>query len=148
MGGTRDCSKEGLVYKGSCLTCEEKGPSSDLDRDGEVRLLTVLRKGLKAVYWGKSGFNGYTRGRQHLEALRKPNKHQENAFVRHREDIHKGEEDSVRYRMKVVGCYARAMGHQIGEGCFILSPKADLLMNVKMDHMQPVVGRMVVSTTV
>ena len=37
------------------------------------------------------------------------------AIVRHREDFHKGEEDSVRYRMKVVRCYARSMGRQIGE---------------------------------
>ena len=132
------------------MTCDEKGPSSDVDRDGKVRMFTGVRKGLKAVYWGESGFNGHTRGRQYMEALRKPKKHQENAFVRHREDFHfhKGEEDSVRYRIKVVRCYARAMGRQIGEGCFILSPEADLLMNGKMDHMQPVVGRMVVSTTV
>ena len=90
------------------MTCEEKGPSSDVDRDGKVRMLTGVRKGLKSVYWGESDFNGYTRGRQHLEA----------------------------------------MGRQIGEGSFILSPEAELLMNGKMDHMQPVVGRMVVSTTV
>ena len=107
-GGTGDCSKEGLVYKGTCLTCDEKGPSSDVDRDGKVRMLTGVRKGLKSVYWGESDFNGYTRGRQHLEA----------------------------------------MGRQIGEGSFILSPEAELLMNGKMDHMQPVVSRMVVSTTV
>ena len=75
-------------------------------------------------------------------------KHQENAFVRHREYYHKGEENSVLYRLEVVRCYARAMNRQIGEGCFIFSPEADLLMNSKMDHMQPVVGRIVVNTTV
>ena len=35
-GGKGDCRKEGLVYKGTCLTCEEKGPSSEVDRDGDV----------------------------------------------------------------------------------------------------------------
>ena len=50
--------------------------------------------------------------------------------------------------MEVVKCYARAMDRQIGEGCFILSPEADLLMNGKLDHMKPAVGRMVVSTAV
>ena len=103
-----------------------------------MRLLTGVRR----------GFNGYTRGRQHLEALKKPKKHTENAFVKHREDFHKGEEEKVKYRLDVVRCYARAMDRQIGEGCFILSPEADLLMNGKMDHMQPVVGRMIVSITV
>ena len=109
-------------------------------------MLTGVRKGLKATYWGESGFNGYTTGRQQLEALKKPNKHQENTFVRHREDYHKGEENSVMYRLEVVRCYARAMNCQIGEDCFILSPKADLFISGKMDQMEPVVGRIVVNT--
>ena len=41
----------------------------------------------------------------------------------------------------------RAMDRQVCEGCYILT-EADLLMNGKLDHMQPVVGMMVVSTTV
>ena len=87
-------------------------------------------------------------GRQHLEAIKKPKKHQENAFVRHTEDCHMGEEAEVKFKMDVVKCYFRAMDRQISEGCFIQSPEADLLMNGKLDHMQPVVGRMVVSTAV
>ena len=59
-----------------------------------------------------------------------------------------GEEADVKFRMDVVRCYGRAMDRPIGEGCFILSPEADILMNGKLDHMKPVVGRMVVSTTV
>ena len=103
---------------------------------------------MKFIYWGESAFNGYTRGPQHLEAIKKPKKHQENAFVRHREDCHKGEEGDVKFKMDVVRCYPRAMDRQIGEGCFIQSPEAELLMNGKLDHMQPVIGRMVVSTAV
>ena len=147
-GGKGDCRKEGLVYKGTCLTCKVKGPSSEVDKNGKVKLLTGARGGLKSIYWGESGFNGYTRGRQHLEAIQKPKKHQENAFVRHTEDCHLGEEGEVKYKMEVVKCYARAMDRQIGEGCFIQSPEADLLMNGKLDHMQPVVGRMIISTAV
>lgn len=52
-------------------------------------------------YFGESQFGGYTRGQQHLGALEKPKKHQENAFVRHREDYHRGEEEVVRFRMDV-----------------------------------------------
>ena len=147
-GGKGDCRREGLVYKGTCLTCKERGPSSEIDKNGEVKMLTGVRKSMKSMYWGESAFNGYTRGSQHLEALKKPSKHKENAFVRHKEDFHKGEEADVRFRMDVVRCYVRAMDRQIGEGCFILSPEADLLMNGKLDHMKPVVGRMVVSTAV
>ena len=43
---------------------------------------------------------------------------------------------------------SRAMNRQVCEGFYILSPGAVLLMNGKLDHRQPVVGRMVVSTTV
>ena len=94
---------------------------------------------MKSIYWGERAFNGYTRGRQHLEAIKNPKKHNENAFVRHTEDCHKGE---------VVRCYPRAMDRQIGEGFLIQIPEADLIMNGKLDHLQPVVGRMVVSTAV
>ena len=147
-GGKGSCRREGLVYRGFCITCKEKGPSSEVDRDGRVRMLGGERVSLKSIYWGESSFNGYIRGKQHLEALRKPNQHQENAFVRHREDCHKGEEAEVRYKMEVVRCYARAMDRQVSEGCYIQSPEADILMNGKLDHFQPVVGRMVVSTAV
>ena len=71
-GGKGDCRKEGLVYKGTCLTCKAKGPSSEIDKNGKVKLLNGARGGLKSIYWGESGFNGYTRGRQHLEAIQKP----------------------------------------------------------------------------
>ena len=111
-------------------------------------MLKGVRKGVKSIYWGESAANGYTRGRQHLDAIKKPQKHQDNAFVRHTEDYHKGEEGVIKFRMDVVRCYPRAMDRQIGEGCYIQSPEADLIMNGKLDHMQPVVGRMVVSTAV
>ena len=68
--------------------------------------------------------------------------------MRHAEDCHKGEESVIKFKMGVVGCYPRAMDRQIGEGCFIQSPEVDLIMNGKLDHMQPVIGRMVVSTAV
>ena len=103
---------------------------------------------MKSIYWGESAFNGYTRGRQHLEAIKKPKKRKEKAFVRHTEDCNKGEESAIKFKMEVVSCYPRAMDWQIGEGCFIQSPEADLVMNGKLDHMQPAVRRMVVSTAV
>ena len=103
---------------------------------------------VKSIYWGESAGNGYTRGGQHSEAIAKPKQHQENAFVRHREDCHQGEEEEVRFRMDVVRFYSKAMYRQIGEGCLIQSSEADLLMNGKLDHFAPVVGRMVVSTAV
>ena len=38
-GGKGDCRKEGVMYKGSCLTCIEKGPSSEVNKEGEVVML-------------------------------------------------------------------------------------------------------------
>ena len=94
-GGKGDCRKEGLVYKGSFLTCEDQGPSSEVDADGNVQVLEQRRQKVKSIYWGESSFGAYIRGKQHLKALEKPKSHQENAFVRHREDFHLGEENVV-----------------------------------------------------
>ena len=58
-------------------------------------------------------------------------------------------EEEVKFKMDVVGFYSKAMyTRQIGEGCLIQSSEADLLMNGKLEHFAPVVGRMVVSTAV
>ena len=148
-GGKGDCRKEGLVYKGTCLTCLARGPSSEVDREGKVRMVVGERKDkVKSIYWGESGFGAYVRGRQHLEALNKPKSHQDNAFVRHREDCHKGEEGVVKSKFEIVRCYSKPMGRLISEGCHILSPEADICMNGKLDHCKPAVGRVVITNTV
>ena len=91
-GGKGDCRKEGLVYKGSCLTCLNKGPSSEVSLDGSIKMVEQRKQNTKSIYWGETSFGAYIRGKQHLKALQKPKSHQENAFVRHREDFHCGEE--------------------------------------------------------
>ena len=81
-GGKGDCRKEGLLYKGSCLTCLKEGPSSEVDKDGIVKMSESERKGgVKSIYWGESSSGAYVRGKQHLKALEIPRKHQDNAFV-------------------------------------------------------------------
>ena len=44
-GGKGDRRKEGLLYKGTCLTCQKQGPSSEIDRDGRVKVIEGQRKG-------------------------------------------------------------------------------------------------------
>ena len=56
-GGKGNCKKEGVLYKGICLLCLEKGPSSELDREERVRMV-VERK-------------DYLLGRKHLWCLHK-----------------------------------------------------------------------------
>ena len=147
-GGKGNCRKEGVLYRGICLLCLEKGPSSELDREERVRMIVERKANIKSIYWGESSFGAYTRGQQHLTALRNPTKHKDNAFVRHREDFHRGEEGEVRYRFEPVRFYTRAMARLVGEGCYMLGPEADILMNSKLDHCKPAVGRVVISNTV
>ena len=65
-------------------------------------MLRGLRKAIPSIYWGESAFNGYARGRQHLQGIKKPKKRKENTFVRHTEDCHKGEESVIKFKMEVV----------------------------------------------
>ena len=148
-GGKGDCRKEGVVYRGTCLLCLDKGPSSEVSWDGRVKGVEGERKpGTRSIYWGETSYGAYTRGQQHLAALKKPAKNQNNAFVRHREDCHQNEEGDVKFKFEVVRYYTRAMARQLGEGCYILGPEADILMNGKLDHCQPAVGRVTISTMV
>ena len=52
-------SKEGVVYRGDCLTCLEEGPSTypDPDREGEVVSALAPAPGTTSSYWGESGFS-------------------------------------------------------------------------------------------
>ena len=147
-GGKGNCRKEGLVYKGTCITCMDKGPSSEVDREGKVRRLEGERRGnVKSLYWGESSFGAYVRGLQHMKALEKPRSHQENAFFRHREDFHLGEEGDVQFKLELIRNFSKPMGRLVCEGCNI-STEADICMNGKLDHFRPGVGKVVVSNLI
>ena len=53
LGGKGDCRKEGVMYyKGSCLTCIQKGPSSEVNREGEVVMLSALQGShQEQIFW-------------------------------------------------------------------------------------------------
>ena len=147
-GGQGDCRKEGLVYKGTCLTCIEKGPSSEVDWDGNLKPVEERNPGTKSIYWGETSYGAYIRGKQHIAALEKPKSHQENAFVRHREDFHRGEESEVNFKFERVRNFARPMNRIVSEGCHIQSTEADICMNGKLDHFKPGVGKVVVTNKI
>ena len=88
------------------------------------------------------------RGKQHLKAPERPQKHQENAFVRYHEDFHSGEEAAVKIKFEIVRCYSKCMGRLVGEGCHIQSPEADICMNGKLDHYRPGVGKVLITNMV
>ena len=64
-----NCGRNGLGYRIKCETCQ--------------------RAGLVTVYEGETGRNGYTRGKEHLDALRLENK--ENTIWKHCMVQHNGE---------------------------------------------------------
>ena len=55
-GEQGDCRKEGLVYKGTCLTCLEKGPSSEVDWDGNLMSVEERNPGTKSIYLGETSY--------------------------------------------------------------------------------------------
>ena len=71
-----------------------------------------------------------------------------NAFVKHIELYHKGEEDSVRYEVDVIKSFKKPMERQICEGVKIQNNEADIKMNSKQDHYKPAVGRMIMTYNV
>ena len=51
--GKGNSKKEGLVCKGTCLTCKVTGPCSEVDWNSKIQLLTGARENNKSIYWGK-----------------------------------------------------------------------------------------------
>ena len=78
---------------------------------------------------------------QSLENPENPS-NRSNAFVRHREDFHRDEVSDVRYKVDVVKAFKRPLERQVWEGVEIHSSDAGVIMNSKLDHYQPAVGRM------
>ena len=144
-GGKGDCSIEGVVYRGTCLTCKDRGPTSKPNSNGEiVRVPDGQRRSVESIYFGETSRNCFTRGKEHIQSLENPENpsNRSNAFVRHREDFHRDEIDEVRYRVDVVKTFRRPLERQVWEGVEIHSADAEVMMNSKLDHYQPAVGRM------
>ena len=114
-GGRGRCNRENIVYQGHCLACRDIGK--------------------KSIYIGESSRSGYVRGKQHIEAIREPVKHQTNAFARHIMDKHNGNE--TRFEMSIVKYNRTPLERQVREGVEIVRTKADYMLNSKLDHFQP-----------
>ena len=101
----------------------------------------ILRGPQKATYWGESARNGYTRGKEHLAAIRNRNK--ENALWKHCEKYHRGEEKE--FKMKITTVFKDPLSRLIREGVNIVAGKEDILMNSKAEFHQGAVGRVQIS---
>ena len=160
-GGKGNHDSESIVYRGECITCAESGPSSkpkprkkwtkDGDNTREIELIAEAdrKPGTRSIYFGESGRSILVRGKQHITAMENPHHHTDNAFSKHAIEYHAGE--MPKYKVSVVGKFPKPLQRQVWEGVMIhrCEKKGDcILMNSKLDHYAPAVGRVVISNTV
>ena len=146
-GGKGKCKTENVVYEGKCMTCSSKGPTSKPDKQGQIKQIQRT-PGTQSLYVGESSRSAYQRGMQHIAAIEQPERHKTNAFAKHIIECHKGDHEDVKFKVNVVKSFKRPLERQIYEGVAIHNAKVDLLMNSKLDHYQPAVGRVVITNDV
>ena len=105
-GGNGDCRMEGRVYKGECVTCGRKGPTSTAAKDGQINKI-ARKPGTKSIYIGESCRSEYQSGLQHIAALKDPKRHKENAIARHVIECHRGHNENVKYEVNIVKGFKR-----------------------------------------
>ena len=107
-GGGRQCHAGNVCYDIKCKTCED------------------------AVYYGESHRNLYTRGKEHMNKLRRK---EENSFMyKHQVEKHGGTD--VDFQMKVVKKFKDPLSRQVTEAVLIKNHRGELL-NSKAEFYQP-----------
>ena len=105
---TRKCRIPNIVYKISCKEC--------------------AKHGLKANYYGESSFNGYTRGKQHVEKYRSQNKStQEKSAMRiHAKEQHN--DKKVEFKMEILQSFkGKPLARQVMESIYIVKSKTKMI---------------------
>ena len=101
-----------------------------------IECLTCQRAGKSAIYEGETSRNAYTRGIEHLDALRLHD--DENALWKHCLVAHDG--NRAEFTMKVVGIFRTPLVRQVDESVRIIVSKADCVMNSKSEwHQAPLI---------
>ena len=97
---------------------------------------TCLNAGKLSMYAGETGRNGYTREREHLDALRLED--DENPLWKHCLVEHGG--TKAEFSMKVVGSFYSCLVRQINEAVRIEMSEAECVMNSNCEfHQSPLV---------
>ena len=120
--GGGNCEKNGIGYRVTCLTCLGAGRSSQ--------------------YEGESGRNGFTRGLEHLKAVRL--KDEENAIWKHCLVEHEG--NKAEFEMKILRSFNSCLERQVNEAVRIIISKADLVLNSRSEFRQAPIVRIVPTT--
>ena len=149
-GGKGNCRASGVVYRGECIACKTRGPTSVLTKEGCFRMIPKQdrKPGTTSVYIGESGRSAFVRGKEHLNALEDPENNMSNAFCKHIRENHKRDNESIDFKVDIIGIYKKPLERQISEGVEIYRAKPYILMNSKCDHYQPAVGRVVITNSI
>ena len=100
------------------------------------RMFKGWRDGRSAIYEGETSRNAFTRGMEHLDALRLQD--EENALWKHCLVVQDGIE--AQFSMQVVGVYRTPLVRQVDESVRIIISKAECVMNSKSEwHQDPLV---------
>ena len=127
----------------TCFPCTSGGGNCEKNSSGyRVTCLTCQRAGVSAMYEGETGRNGFTRGLEHLAALRLED--EENAMWKHCVVQHGGVE--AEFEMKMLKSFNSCLERQVNEAVRIILTKADIVMNSKSEFRQAPIIRVVPTT--
>ena len=120
-----------------CFPCSTRVGMCEKNGAGYlVRCETCQRAGRLSTYAGETGRNGFSRGREHLDALRLED--EENPLWKHRLSEHGGQK--AEFSMTVVGRFFSCLVRQVNEAVRIEMSEADCVMNSKAEfHQSPLV---------
>ena len=124
-GGLRH-QRAGVLYRGTCKICAAQGRST--------------------IYYGESGYNGYTRLGEHGADVRTGDL--TNAFAKHLHEDHPeaaaGQVQDV-ISFEVIRTYEKPLERQVAEAVAIQRCQADQLLNSKSEWEQPAVERLILT---
>ena len=121
-GGGSCHHRAGALYQAVCTLCEADS--------------------VKAEYFGETGDSGYSRGLNHIAAI-KNDQPKQSALAKHIREFHPNNlKDTAAYRVKVISNHRRPLQRQVTEGVKIHNSLADILINDKEEWVQPAVVRL------
>ena len=144
-GDIGKCHRTNINYKIECIECDQNGPTSyPKSQENGVEIIPITdndrmapRGSQKAIYWGESSRNAYTRGSEHLEAI--DSEDTGNAMWKHCIQYHEGHK--VNFKMKTIGTFKDPLTRLVSEGVNIVAGNQDILLNSKAEFRQGVVGQ-------
>ena len=76
----------------------------------------------------------FHRGLKHMESMSRPQRHQSNAFAKHRLEYHQDYDARMEVKVDVVKNFPRPMQRQVWDGVEIREVSCDILLKSKLDN--------------